>query len=203
MVLSSELDHLVSRMADGFMYLFTHMISGQRWQVTARKEVIVSAGTFNSPQLLMLSGIGDPAELTSLGIPTRVNLPSVGKNLTDHVFLGNSWQVNNNDTVDSYLSAEHLPQNIQEWNETNPHKGPLSWTIGNQMAWMRIPENDKIIQTYGDPSVGPTSAHFEMIWANSWGYAAAKPAGNWMTISFLQPRKRHSLCSYWQVEMSR
>ena len=74
MVLSSELDHLVSRMADGFIYLFTHMISGQRWQVTARKEVIVSAGTFNTPQLLMLSGIGDPAELTSLGIPTRVRM---------------------------------------------------------------------------------------------------------------------------------
>jgi len=58
----------------------------------------------------MLSGIGDSAELTTLGIPTRVNLPSVGKNMTDHVFLWNPWQVNNNDTIDSYFCAEHLPQ---------------------------------------------------------------------------------------------
>ena len=38
----------------------------------------MSAGVFNTPQLLMLSGIGDSAELESLGIPIRVNLPSVG-----------------------------------------------------------------------------------------------------------------------------
>ena len=200
MVLSLELVHLVSRRAD-FIYSFAHISPGQRWEVTARKEVIVSAGVFNTPQLLMLSGIGDAAELTSLGIPTRVNLPSVGKNMTDHVFLWNPWQVNNNDTIDSYLSAEHFSQNMQEWNETNPHKGPLSWTIaGNQMAWMRLPENDKIIRTYGDPSVGPTSAHFQIIWANGWAGAVAKAPGNWMTIltNLISPTSRrcHLLCSH-------
>ena len=181
--------------------------------MTARKEVIVSTGVFNTPQLLMLSGIGDPAELTSLGIPTRVNLPSVGKNMTDHVLLGNPWQVNNNDTFNSYLSAELLPLEIQEWNKTNPHKGPLSWTVANQMAWMRLPENDKIIQTYGDSSVGPTSAHFQIIWTNGWLNGIAKPAGNWMTIltNLISPTSRRrylisslttsfTLCC--QVEMS-
>jgi hypothetical protein len=158
------------------------MIPGQRWKVTVRKEVIVSAGVLNTPQLLMLSGIGDSAELTSLGIPTRVNLPSVGKNMTDHVYIVNPWQVNNNKTVDSYLSAEHLPQNMKEWNETNPHQGPLSWACTNQMAWMRLPVNDEIIVTYGDPSVGPTSAHFQIIWYNGWAGASSKPPGNWMSI---------------------
>jgi len=93
------------------MYHFIHGASGQRWQVTARKEVILSAGVFNTPQLLMLSGIGDPAELTRLGIPTRVNLPSVGKNMTDHVLLGNPWRVNNNETVNSYLAPDVLAEN--------------------------------------------------------------------------------------------
>jgi hypothetical protein len=200
MVLSSELDHLVSRRAHDFIYPFAHMIPGQRWQVTVRKEVILSAGVLNTPQLLMLSGIGDSSELTSLGIPTRVNLPSVGKNMTDHVFLGNPWQVNNNDTIESYFSAEQFPQNLQEWNETNPHQGPLSWGIGNQMAWMRLPEDNKIIRTYGDPSVGPTSAHFQIIWANAWANVAAKPAGNWMSIfsNLISPtsRKCQLLCPH-------
>ena len=49
----------------------------------ARKEVIISGGAFNSPQLLMLSGIGDQEHLNSLGIETKVNLPGVGKNLQD------------------------------------------------------------------------------------------------------------------------
>jgi choline dehydrogenase len=48
--------------------------------VRARKEVIVSAGSVNTPQLLMLSGIGDRRELSAAGIKTIVHLPSVGKN---------------------------------------------------------------------------------------------------------------------------
>ena len=59
--------------------------------MTASKEVILSAGSFNTPQLLMLSGIGDETELKSLGLRTHVNLPSVGKNLTDHIMLPIAW----------------------------------------------------------------------------------------------------------------
>ena len=130
----------------------------------------------------MLSGIGDPAELTSLGIPTRVNLPSVGKNMTDHVRLANPWRVNNNKTSDSYLAPDALPQSIQEWNQTR--LGPLSWMGTNQIAWMRLPRNDAIIQTHGDPSPGPTSAHYQLSWSNGWGVPGIhKPEGSWMTFS--------------------
>lgn len=54
------------------------------------KEIIVSAGSFNSPQILMLSGIGDREELANHGIDCVKNLPGVGKNLQDHLmyFLG-------------------------------------------------------------------------------------------------------------------
>jgi choline dehydrogenase len=51
--------------------------------VTATREVILSAGTFNTPQLLMLSGIGPREQLQEHKIPVRVNLPGVGKNLQD------------------------------------------------------------------------------------------------------------------------
>jgi len=51
---------------------------------TARREVIVAGGSFNSPQLLQLSGIGPASLLQGLGIPVVVDLPGVGMNLQDH-----------------------------------------------------------------------------------------------------------------------
>ena len=55
----------------------------QRRQVAARREVIVCAGAFNTPQLLKLSGIGPRSELERHGIPVRVDAPGVGENLQD------------------------------------------------------------------------------------------------------------------------
>ncbi|OWQ93970.1 glucose-methanol-choline oxidoreductase [Roseateles aquatilis] len=57
---------------------------GRRRTLRAAREVIVSAGAFQSPQLLMLSGIGDGAALQALGLPVRHHLPGVGRNLHDH-----------------------------------------------------------------------------------------------------------------------
>lgn len=53
--------------------------------VTARREVILSGGSINSPQLLMLSGIGEAAQLSEHGIDVVADLPGVGKNLQDHL----------------------------------------------------------------------------------------------------------------------
>ncbi|KAJ7177032.1 hypothetical protein C8R46DRAFT_944089, partial [Mycena filopes] len=54
-----------------------------RYAVHARREVIIAAGAIQTPQLLQLSGIGDPAILSPLGISTQINLPTVGKNLQE------------------------------------------------------------------------------------------------------------------------
>jgi choline dehydrogenase len=51
--------------------------------IRAEREVIVSAGAYNSPQILMLSGIGKPADLKAVGIEAYVDLP-VGDDLQDH-----------------------------------------------------------------------------------------------------------------------
>ncbi|WP_102960796.1 GMC family oxidoreductase [Mangrovicella endophytica] len=53
--------------------------------VGARREVLLSGGVINTPQLMMLSGIGAGDELAAHGIETRIHLPAVGKNLQDHV----------------------------------------------------------------------------------------------------------------------
>jgi choline dehydrogenase len=57
-------------------------------QVLVRREVIVAGGTFNSSQLLMLSGIGPAEELRSIGVPVRVDLAGVGRNLQDRYEVG-------------------------------------------------------------------------------------------------------------------
>jgi choline dehydrogenase-like flavoprotein len=57
---------------------------GQRRTIRARREVILAAGAFQSPQLLMLSGVGDAGELQRLQIPVVHHLPGVGQNLQDH-----------------------------------------------------------------------------------------------------------------------
>jgi choline dehydrogenase-like flavoprotein len=56
---------------------------GELRQVRARREVIICGGAFNTPQLLMLSGIGPAADLRAHGIAVRVDLPGVGRNLQD------------------------------------------------------------------------------------------------------------------------
>ncbi|PCH94170.1 MAG: oxidoreductase [Rhodobacteraceae bacterium] len=66
---------------------------GETHEVTASKRVVLSAGAINTPKILMLSGIGDEAELSQHGITTRVNLPGVGQNFQDHVLLaGCIWE---------------------------------------------------------------------------------------------------------------
>jgi choline dehydrogenase-like flavoprotein len=65
---------------------------GKRLTLRARREVIVSAGAFGSPQLLMLSGIGPGEHLQQMGIAVQKDLPGVGQNLQDHIDYVQSWR---------------------------------------------------------------------------------------------------------------
>ena len=116
----------------------------------------------------MLSGIGDKVALSELGINAIVDLPSVGKNMSDHALQVSSWYVNSNDTFQDHLAPDKIAGEIAQWNAT--HKGPLSYTTSHHIAWLRLPKNDTIFQTYHDPTPGPTSAHYELLFTVSLCY---------------------------------
>ncbi len=67
---------------------------GREERVSARREVILCGGAFNSPQMLMLSGVGPGAELAKHGIAVTHELPGVGQNLQDHLDFVAAWSSN-------------------------------------------------------------------------------------------------------------
>jgi len=70
-----------------------YSVHGEKREARAGREVIVSGGTINSPQLLELSGIGQPERLQALGIEVKHTLPGVGENLRDHFAPRTRWGI--------------------------------------------------------------------------------------------------------------
>jgi choline dehydrogenase len=84
---------------------------GNMHSVYARKEVILSAGAINTPQLLLLSGVGPREDLEAVGIDVIVDLPGVGKNLQNHV--GGSVAFYMNESSSNTLTLESVKEFIQ------------------------------------------------------------------------------------------
>ena len=84
-------------------------------EVRARKEVILSGGAYNSPQLLQLSGIGSPELLQSLGIDVRHALPGVGEGLQDHYAPRSVARVKNIKTVNERARGLNLAVEAMKW----------------------------------------------------------------------------------------
>jgi choline dehydrogenase len=91
---------------------------GDTRRVTATREVILSAGSYNSPQLLQLSGIGPPALLQSLGIAVRHALPGVGENLRDHYAPRFTVRVKNIDTINERARGLKLAREVLRYATT-------------------------------------------------------------------------------------
>jgi 4-pyridoxate dehydrogenase len=87
----AKLDVLVNTLATRIVFDgrravgIEYLQNGERQIARAEREVLLAGGVINSPQLLMLSGIGDPAELGAHSIDVRAPLSGVGKNLQDHI----------------------------------------------------------------------------------------------------------------------
>jgi choline dehydrogenase len=103
--------------------------NGELLQLRAEQEVVLSAGAYNSPQLLMLSGVGVADELSARGITPRADLP-VGENLQDHPHVGLCYLTD----TESLLTAE-TPQNVRLL-ETEG-RGPLTSNVGEAGGFHR------------------------------------------------------------------
>jgi choline dehydrogenase len=123
--------------------------------IRAGREVILSAGAFMSPQILMLSGIGDPAELSRHGIDVRHDLKGVGANLQDHIDVTLEYKAKT--TVPYGMSWRALPRNILhvfDW--IFRKRGLFASTTGEGGAFVSTkPETDRPdIQLFFCTSVG-------------------------------------------------
>ena len=79
------------------------IVSGEEQIAYSRAEIILSAGAIGSPQLLMLSGVGDPNQLSAHEVTLIVDLPGVGANLQDHLQIRSIYKVNQAITLNDEL----------------------------------------------------------------------------------------------------
>jgi choline dehydrogenase-like flavoprotein len=130
--------------------------------VVAKREVILSAGAVNSPRILLHSGIGNSTLLSQFGIPTLVDNPSVGRNLSDHPIVSNVYTTNSTNTYEALTqNATATQEAIELWNNTRT--GIFASGTFNHLGFIRLPANASIFSANADPAAGPKTAHFEFI----------------------------------------
>ncbi|OAA58871.1 Glucose-methanol-choline oxidoreductase [Cordyceps fumosorosea ARSEF 2679] len=113
---------------------------GQAVEVVAKKEVIVSGGAYCSPNILNRSGIGAKEELEKVGVATLVDLPGVGKNLTDHLIVFIFYEVEPPGLTTDHLlyHSGALAQSYKLW--LTEKKGVLSTFPFGAFAFARLDE---------------------------------------------------------------
>jgi choline dehydrogenase len=88
---------------------------GEMREARAKGEIILCGGTFNSPQLLLLSGVGPAEELEQAGVQVVHDLPGVGRNLQDHQSIGIVFEAKGAITFDSQLRWDRLAWHVMRW----------------------------------------------------------------------------------------
>jgi choline dehydrogenase len=148
---------------------------GQVRYIEATSEVIASAGAVNSPQLLMLSGIGDPDVLRAAGVELRHELPGVGANLQDHLACAITVQCRQPVTLSGAESPGQLVRYLLL------RKGMLTSNVGEAVAFVR-----------SDPALD--APDLELIFAPVpfLDHGRTPPPGHGLTIGvvLLQPESR-------------
>ncbi len=110
-------------------------VKGKRQVIKAKKEVILSAGAFQSPQLLLLSGVGPKSELAEHNIDAVHDLPGVGKNLQDHVDYVISARSKSLDTVGFSLKG-FVKMAVEGWKYFRKRKGMLATNYAEGGAFL-------------------------------------------------------------------
>jgi choline dehydrogenase len=122
--------------------------SGERFEALAEREVIVACGAYDSPKLLMLSGIGRPEELEALQIALVAESPEIGANLQDHANVGCIWLTDREDSLFGALNPENLARFARG-------EGPLTSNVAEAGGFIRTREDLEApdVQLHFAPSV--------------------------------------------------
>jgi choline dehydrogenase len=114
-----------------------YTLGGQQYEARASREVVVSAGSINSPQLLELSGIGRPEVLQAVGIEVRHELRGVGENLRDHYSPRMKWAVPHSLGMTYNAKARGLGMAWQALRYATTRKGLLGLPAAPIRAYVR------------------------------------------------------------------
>jgi choline dehydrogenase-like flavoprotein len=109
--------------------------NGHRHRVHARREVILAAGAVQTPQILELSGIGDPLHLAGVGIETHHALMGVGNNYRDHFCTRMNWRVKKPVTLNEYAQGWRLAGAVAQYLATR--SGILTLGTGLAHAFLK------------------------------------------------------------------
>jgi choline dehydrogenase len=121
--------------AEGRTTGIDYVRDGARGTASARKEVILSGGAYNSPQLLMLSGIGPAMHLAAHGIPLVVDAPGVGRNLAEHPLVYMSYAAREPTTFLRALRSDRAALSVLRWALTG--KGAFASQITSGVLMLR------------------------------------------------------------------
>ena len=155
---------------------------GITYTIKARKEVVLSAGAFQSPQLLMLSGIGPSAHLQQFGIPVISDLQAVGQNMWDHPAFGPSYPVQV-DTL-TKLIREPLYAAGQLLQFTTSGTGALSNPVSDYLGWEKLPAAARSALSASTQS---KLAQYPADWPEIEYLSAAGYAGDFSSLATNQP----------------
>ncbi|ATG45268.1 alcohol dehydrogenase AlkJ [Phaeobacter piscinae] len=115
---------------------------GRAHMVRARREVILSGGAFNSPQLLQLSGVGRPEDIRPHGIDMVHELPGVGQNLQDHLDFTLAYKSRDRDNFGISLPGSvSLLRHIWNWRKTG--RGMIATPFAEGAAFLKTDPNEK------------------------------------------------------------
>ncbi|MFZ4688146.1 MAG: GMC family oxidoreductase [Polymorphobacter sp.] len=109
--------------------------NGTSIKARARREVILSGGAVNSPQLLELSGIGDPEVLAAAGVPVVQALRGVGTNLQDHYMVSTAFRLKDCITVNELSRGWRLVREVARY--ATQRKGLLTLSAAHIQAYVR------------------------------------------------------------------
>lgn len=162
------------------------MGGGKPFTLNATKEVILSTGAFQSPQLLMLSGIGPAQTLKQFNIPVLVDAPGVGQNMWDHIFVGPTYRVN----VDTFSKVAHDPayaaQALAEYE--GKQAGPLTSNSADYLGWEKVP--DQYLKDF-TPEAKQDLASFSEDWPNIEYLSGPGYVGNFSNLIANQPTDQY------------